>query len=506
MQYDAIIIGSGLAGLSAGAKLSKEGMRVLLVEQHNRVGGCATTFKRKDFTFEVGLHELNGLGKNEHLYKVYQDLEVSDNLTFLKIPEFYRLIIADMDLNIPDDTNQYRDILIKNFPHEEMGIRKYVESINQIRDNVFQLPQNKIIKNLLTPFFPILFPKMIFNMKKSVGEFLDSIIQDDKLNLVLLGNLLYYHDDPYTMSLIYWSVAQSSFLAGANFVQGGSQKLSDHLAGIITSNGSEVLTRHLATKILFENQKAVGIEFGRNTKKDSAVKKAYAKYIIANSALSNVANDLLPEEKSIKLKKKIDSLKISPSLLNVYMGFNSTLEKFGVKHYSTIVMDKSCTSPIDMYQNFRGDFNKRYFIFVDYGQVDSKLAPKGKSVGSICTSDYLEDWENLSDDDYTSKKEQVAEILIERLNKVYPGIKGAIECYEVGTAKTIKRYTMNPGGSVYGFAQIPRQAGNKRLSQESSFENLYFASAWTEPGGGFGATLGSGYMVANKILKKSRRQ
>ena len=70
--------------------------------------------------------------------------------------------------------------------------------------------------------------------------------------------------------------------------------------------------------------------------------------------------------------------------------------------------------------------------------------------------------------------------------------------------KTIKRYTMNPSGSVYGFAQIPNQVGKNRLSQESPIENLYFASAWTESCGGFGAALGSGYMVANKILKRGK--
>ncbi len=86
-----------------------------------------------------------------------------------------------------------------------------------------------------------------------------------------------------------------------------------------------------------------------------------------------------------------------------------------------------------------------------------------------------------------------------------PGIKYAVDFYEVGTAKTIERYTLNPGGSVYGFAQIPSQTGKNRLSPESSIKNLYCASAWTQPGGGFGAALGSGYMAANKILKKDMR-
>jgi len=363
-----------------------------------------------------------------------------------------------------------------------------------------------VIQNLLTPFFPLLFPNVVFNMKKSVGEFLDSIIQDENLKMVLLGNLLYYHDDPYTMSLIFFSVAQSSFFSGTHYIQGGSQNLSNHLAGLITSNGGEVFTRHLVTKIITENGKAIGVEYKQNKKTESEMKKVLAKYIIANSAVPNVANELLSKERAIKIQKKIESLRFSPSLLNVYIGFKTTLQKFGVKHYSNVVFDKSCKSQADIHQNFTGDFSKRNFIFVDYGQVDSKLAPEGKTVGSICTSDYLSEWEHLSDEDYKSKKKEVAEILIERLNDIYPGIKDAVDCYEVGTAKTIKRYTMNPGGSVYGFAQIPSQAGKNRLSQESPIENLYFASAWTDPGGGFGAALGSGYMVANKILKREKRK
>lgn len=141
---------------------------------------------------------------------------------------------------------------------------------------------------------------------------------------------------------------------------------------------------------------------------------------------------------------------------------------------------------------------------MDYGQIDSKLASEGKSVGSICTSDYLSDWEQLSREDYILKKKDVAETFIQRLNDVYPRIKDAVDYYEIGTAKTIQRYTLNPGGSVHGFSQIPSQAGKNRLPHESSIENLYFASAWTQPGGGFGAALGSGYMVANKILKKEK--
>jgi phytoene dehydrogenase-like protein len=504
MQYDVIIIGSGLGGLAAGAKLAKEGKKILMLEQHFQVGGCATHFKRKGYTFEVSLHELNGLNKNDHIYKMYQGLDTIENLTFLKIPEFYRWIGHGMDITVPDNTDQAIKVLIDTFPHEEKGIQEYFASINKIRDQLFRMPEDSIKQKLFTPLFPLLYPKVVFNMKKSVGEFLDSLIKDETLKMILLGNLLYYHDDPYTMSLLFYAVAQTSFLSGTSYIQGGSYKLSDFLADKITSNGGEVLTHQIVTKIITENGKAIGVEYKQNTKKESEIIKAFAIYIIANAAVPNVANELLPQEEGIKMQKKIENMRYAPSFFNVYIGFKTPLKEYGVHHYSTVVCDESCKTPADIYKNYTGDYAKRNFIFVDYGQIDSKLAPEGKSVGSICTSDYLRDWEQLSREEYLLKKKKVAESFIQRLNGVYPGIQDAVDYYEIGTAKTIQRYTLNPGGSVYGFSQMPSQAGKNRLPHESSVKNLYFASAWTQPGGGFGAALGSGYQVANKILKKEK--
>ncbi|MDX1284712.1 MAG: NAD(P)-binding protein, partial [Draconibacterium sp.] len=90
MKYDVIVIGSGLGGLVAGAKLSKSGKKVLLIEQHSIPGGCATSFQRGDFTMEVGLHEMDGLHKKDLKTRIFRDLGVFEHVNFLKVPEFYR--------------------------------------------------------------------------------------------------------------------------------------------------------------------------------------------------------------------------------------------------------------------------------------------------------------------------------------------------------------------------------------------------------------------------------
>jgi hypothetical protein len=124
-----------------------------------------------------------------------------------------------------------------------------------------------------------------------------------------------------------------------------------------------------------------------------------------------------------------------------------------------------------------------------------------KSEGVICAVDYIEDWENLNKEDYDVKKEEVAQVLLQRLEKQYPGIRNSIEYYEVATSKTIERYTSNPSGSVYGYAQTKDQIANKRFRNNFLIPNLYFASAWAFPGGGFEGAIQGGFLAALQMKK-----
>ncbi len=164
---------------------------------------------------------------------------------------------------------------------------------------------------------------------------------------------------------------------------------------------------------------------------------------------------LLPEEFGGELKNELQHQQTGASLLTLYLGFNKPVRELGYNYYSTFVYDSTVKSQKDILKNNQDDFALRNFTFVDYSQLDSKLAPAGKSVGTICCIDYLKDWEGLDRKAYIAKKERVASAFIERLEKLIPGIGNIIEYYEVGTPSTLKRYTLNPGGAVYGFAQTP---------------------------------------------------
>jgi all-trans-retinol 13,14-reductase len=456
------------------------------VEQHDRPGGCATTFRRKDYTLEVGLHEMDGLDGRDMKTRIFRDLGVFDHVTFLKVPEFYRFVNERCDFIMPHDPEEAKARLKEEFPGEEQGIDAFFHQILNAR---------QIIKES-------------DGKDNNLGNFLDSIIRNEDLKLILLGNLGYFHDDPYTLSLIYYSVAQGSYFSGGgNYIREGSQKLSDYLAGFIKKSGGEVILNHLVTDIDINESKATGVKYIKKTggkyiegtgKKPVAV-TACADIIIANASVPVVANKLLPSAEGSKLLKAVGNRRIGASLLTIYFGFRTSLKQLGNKNYSTFLFDPSVKTQADIFKNNKGPFEQRSFTFVDYSQIDSGLAPEGKSVGAVCCIDYTSEWDSLTKDEYRKKKEKVAHIFIEKLNMLIPGFKDAINYYEAGTSKTVERYSLNPQGAVYGFAQLP---GGNAAEDLKIVDNLYFASAWDKFGGGFSGVIYSGYMCAMEILRR----
>ena len=509
MKYDTIIIGAGLGGLTAGAKLAKEGKKVLLIEQHNIVGGCATTIMgHNGFKHEVGFHKIDGLDTEDFKNKILEDLGIFKNINFIKIPEFYRFKNQRVDIVIPYEYKKATEILIKNFPSEKKGILKYFKVILRIRKETKTIPIKMWQLLCLFPLLPFLYPNVILNARKTIGDFLDSIIKNEDLKLTLLATIKYYHDDPHALSLLFYAMAQGSFFSGgAYYIKGGSQKLSDYLGSIIKKNNGEILLNSLVTKIITEEERTIGVLYRHTSKKDEKEIRIFANNIIANASVPITVGNLLYTKNMVKFKKVIKNLKTSFSYFSIYFGFKKPVKQLGNKYYSTFVFHEDIWKTSELIVNHKShDYSKRNFVFVDYSQIDSDLAPKDKSVGVINVIDYYDNWINLCDKEYKEKKERIASVFIDRLNKLIPGIKNEIEFYKISTPKTIHRYTLNPHGTPYGFAQIPNQAGLNRIGNISPIKNLYFASAWTMPGGGFTGAMISGYTSAEEILKKKNHK
>ena len=502
--YNSIIIGSGLGGLTAGALLALWGKKVLVLEQHYIAGGCATAFKRKDFLMEVGLHEIDGLHEQDFKRPIMELLGLFDGVEFIKIPELYHIRKGGFSYVLPEG-KQAKEQLIRDFPKEEKSINDFFVTIEKLYKEMHQMPRSKWFRRLIHPLMPLLYPTIARTSRLTAGEWLDKHFKDERLKTILTANMCYYTDDPFNLSLMYFLVAQGSYLnGGGHFVKGGSQALSNYLVHFIEQHGGQVLTGKYAKEILIENNRAVGVAYQDTFNRTIPMEKVYADTVIANAAQPNVAQ-MLPEPQRSALQKRIGKLRPACSLLSVYLGFNIDLRELGVTHYSNIILNKALKSLKDMKDDAHSPWTERSFTFVNYGVIDAQLCPKGKSFGVICTTDYLADWEELDDKDYQKQKEEVARTLLNRLEKEYPTILNYLEYYEVATPKTIQRYTLNPAGTAYGYVQSIGQTGPSREKMTASpVRNLYFSSAWAPSGGGYSGAIYSGFFTAkamNKAIK-----
>lgn len=497
-EYDVIIIGAGLGGLTAGAKLAKSGKKILLVEQHNKLGGCATTFSRKvdgkKVVFEVGLHLIDGLDSEFDPKKtVFQDLGVYSNVDFVRASEFYRFINSRVDVTVPFNPNNAIAALLEVFPNEKRAIETFYHDIKEIFGFLVE-------GNL---------EKLASVSQMTLGNYLDNLTSNEDLKLTLAANLGYYHDNPYTLSLIFFSAPQNSyFIGGGHYIKGGSQVLSDYLGKVITDNRGTIIRKHLVTEIITKEDTAIGVKYvptKLKNLKESEEHTVFAKIILANTAIPNIVNHLVPSLHNTKYQREVNSLEPACSILTVFLAFSRSPATLGNKAYSTFISPKNLTTLKELRPSEKSDdFQKKGFVFADYSLIDSQLNEEGVFTGTLGCIDYLDHWDNLKDVDYNAKKKHVSKIFIERLNTVIPGIKNIITFCEVATPKTLLRYTLNPAGTAYGFAQIPDQVGPRRTKiRKPPIKNLYCASAWTRSGGFSGVIL-AGYSCALKILKDSR--
>ncbi|MFN2303569.1 MAG: phytoene desaturase family protein, partial [Anaerolineales bacterium] len=496
MKYHTVVIGGGLAGLTAGATLSKFGKKVLLLEQHHKPGGCATTFKRGDFIIEVGLHEMCGLDENGPMLNLFDMLDVNQRVEFLQVPELYAVLSDQEKFVFPHGYDAATKALIDKYPEDEKGIKRLMKFIAGIREEGRKLPSTPLKRKLIYPLMPLLYPNLVQASRHTVGSWLDKYISNENAKLDLLAHLVYWGDDPYTLSMFYYGLPFSSFIgSGGYFIKGGSQVLSDRLAAYIQKQGGTVLLGKKAEKIITKNNQVTGVSFRDSFNESVDPITIACDNVVANCAIP-IVPDMLDEPHATSLRQQIADKTNACSLLNIYLGFKSDLEAYGVRHYSNSIRGDDVKTLKDIHPNNTGDWSKRSFVFCDYSKIDAQLAPPGKSVGVICCADYLKDWDGLSKEDYKAKKEEVAQVLLDRLGKQFPGIRESIEYYEVATSKTIKRFTSNTAGSVYGFAQTKEQSATKRLRNNFLLPNLYFASAWAFPGGGFEGSIMAGFLAA----------
>ncbi len=502
-DYDVIIIGAGMGGLSAAAHLALKGQKVLVLEKHDRVGGSTSSFQRGEFTFDTALHEMAGGGPGKldrGLFQLLKATGVDKKIELYEVPDFYRAVFPGVDITLPPNWEGFKKELKKKWPEEAEGIDNLHKLCAALFGDLMELKdlfRYGAVRGTFTKIMVPLRQNTFYTWKdRTVKDLLDLCFKNEDLKAVVSQLWVYYGVPVEKQSALIFMAATESYLSdGAWHVKGTSQALAEGYATRIRELGGTVKTHTLVTKIIMENGMATGV-------RTATGQKYTARYIVANTdpyqlAYKLIGKDNMPEA----YIKKLESMKPGNSLFGVYLGLGVDLKARGFRD-TEIFFNTYRDSTKNYKAMMTGDFGKGAVSITVYSNlVDPIYAPKGKSVVKLDAYSDISVWPK-DRAAYLKLKEQKMDELIALASNVIPELKDPknIIVKEGYTPKTIQDYTLNKGGIVYGFEITPDQW--EKMPNTTPIDNVFITSNWTQAWHGVGSCQVNGWRAARLILDK----
>lgn len=504
-NYEAIVIGAGLGGISAATYLAKRGLKVLLLEKHNVPGGYATSFVRGRFEFEVALHELSGLGSRENpgpLYRYLDYLGVAEKVEFVSAPEIYRSIFPDLDMTLPSDWEGYQQVLCETFPDDAKGIQTLLKAVRDIDAQMERL--NRVaLSGKLPPAkelagLPIDAGKLMRYAMTPWGEVLGRHVKSQRARAVISQLWGYTGMPPSRLSFAFYSVMLASYLTNRPaHMKGRSQALSNAFIKTFEELGGEVRFQCAARKIMTENGRVTGVvsEFGEEFK---------APLVLSNADPVTTCRSLIGEEHvPAKFWRRLRSTSIGPSSFNVYLGLAEPPDRFNLINHEVFINQDD-----DLEAHYRGmkmlDAPAEFCV-TTYNTLLPQVSPPGTTEVVLTYLLYGEQWHGVEPWRYVETKNRLADAMLERTEKYFPGIRQAAEVVEVSTPITNMRFAGTLGGSIYGFDQTISESTIFRLPSWGPLKGLFFLGSWTMPGAGFEPAMMTGRIAGEFAVRQSRR-
>ena len=484
------VIGAGIAGLTSAAILSKLGLSVTLIEAHNQSGGCAGTFKRNGYIFDVGATQVAGLESDGIHAKIFKFLEI-------EIPEATLLdpsCIVDLNdgsrpINIWYEKSKWISERESQFP----GSQKFWELCNLIHKSNWKFANNDPvipIRNFwdFSQFINALNPQNLltgFLLKSSMFDLLKICGLDKDKRLIKFLNLqlkLYSQENIYKTAALYGcTVLQMSQKPhGLWHLKYSMQALSSTLEKSLKQTNAKILFNQKVNSLEYETQKKL---WKIKSLKGDKVNQYYAQDVIYSPPPQGLLDILVSKKENyFKYQNRLKNLpKPSGALV-----FYSALKKENMMEINS-----------NHYQFVSEEFGS---LFISLSEEGDGRAPLGEItlIASIFTN--TQDWFDLEKDQYILKKNKYLNNISKALEKKFNIAPDNWLHRELSTPRAFERWTNRPKGIVGGLGQNPEIFGLFGLSSRTPFEGLWLCGDSIYPGEGTAGVSQSALMVSKQIL------
>ncbi|MDT8781767.1 MAG: NAD(P)/FAD-dependent oxidoreductase [Candidatus Bathyarchaeota archaeon] len=416
-----LIIGAGLAGLATGCYGQMNGYKTKIFEMQNKPGGVCISWKRKAYTFDYSIHNLFGMIASSEDNKVWRELGALSGLETYSFKEFVQIEETNgKAFTVYTNLDELESHMIELSPIDKKKISEFVGVCRRFsRYDIFAAMSGGLGAALkMLPVLPSLIKYSKIPVEKFAENFSDPFLQK------AFPTIMYdISGVPTLIPMIFLSALSKG---DGGWPVGGSLAFSKNIEKRYLELGGELLYNSKVTRILVEDNTAVGVELDDGS-------KHFGDVIISAADGYSIIFDLL------------EGKYVNESIKTYYESYPKTIS-FGFEVWYGVKRDFT-GEPHSMvlFQDEPVTFEGRQYNRLDFEifNFDSTLAPSGKTIVKVVFDSNYDYWNNLSKDReaYVEEKRRIADLLAERLEKRFPGFRSQIEAVDVATPVSVKHWT-----------------------------------------------------------------
>lgn len=495
-HYDAIVIGSGIGGLTTAACLSKAGKKVLVLEQHYTAGGFTHSYARNGYEWDVGVHYIGDMGSPHTLGRKLFDYITDGELKWAPMDSNYdRFYLGSQVVSLRSGKSGFRESLLEAFPSENKAIDKYLKLLDKVATGMQWYTLSKLTPKLASPLvgraLRLGLPRC-FN--QTTYEVLSGITDNEALIGALTGQWGDCGVPPKQSSFMIHALIAKHYIHGGYYPVGGASEMAKTIIPVIQRGGGDVMTYADVKEILIDNNKACGVRMAD----DHVVR---APQIISNAGVINTFENLLPTDVVKHTGYQRQRRHIEPSMPHVglYIGLKGTAEDLGLPRTNFwIYPDEHHDANVERFlADPESDFPVVYISFPS-AKDPSYLAryPGTATIEVVAPTTWSQfaPWKDSTwgkrGEDYEQLKQAITDRVMEQVYDKLPQLRGKVDYVETSTPLSTDWFCRYGRGEIYGLDHTPERFEQTWLRPKTEIPGLYLTGQDILTCGVVGAMIG----------------
>ena len=501
-NFDHIVVGSGMGGLTVATWLAKAGKKVAVFERHSKPGGFTHTFKRGNgFQWDVGVHYVGNVGKDGSLRSLF-DFLTNHKLDWEPIGDIYDVVYIDRKrYEFKAGIENFRKQITDYFPDEENAIDTYLKLVNKANQRANAFFVEKAFKPFLSFFIGWIIRKRYAKYyQKTTLEVLSKLTNNKQLIAVLCAQFGNYGLTPKYSSFAAHALVIGHFIEGGYYPKGGADQICFKTIETLASNGGELYTDADVQEIVVKNKQVQGIII-------------HDKFINCLSVISNVGvyntfNQLISTDTKQLANFNLRDIKLSKGHLCLYLGLDKSDSELNLPKYNIWKFASNDLDEISDKVTLSDAPDK--FIYISFPSAKDPCWPEKHphtatiQAITIGSYDWFSKYKNLPymnrGNEYMGIKKAFKAAMLKQLYELLPQIKGHVVTSEVSSPLSTKHFCNYQEGEIYGLEHSPARFTLPFLRPETKIKGLRLVGQDITIVGIGGAML-SGVLCAVTILK-----